>query len=552
MNESWTNYGEVYTRRWVVDTLLDLIGYSPAADLGAKLIVEPSVGSGIFLEGIVERLFASAQIHNRDLTALGSAIRAFDLLPESVQKTRDRISKKLLRYGLLERETRSLVSEWINVADFLLEKDMSPCDFIVGNPPYIRLEDIPEEIAGEYRATWKTMRGRADIYVGFYERGLTLLKPDGVLGYICADRWMRNQYGEGLRGLVFDRFSMDQVWTLHDVDAFENQVSAYPAVTVISRKKQGPVVVASTTSEFTSESALRLTEWSLGSQIEEFWGTGVSAYRMASWFETSEMWPTGTPSLVALMEYLNENFAPLSQTVKVGIGIATGADKTYIVKDAPIERDRLLPVAMVGDLRTDGRFVWGGYHLVNPWTDSGTLVALADYPLLAAYLSSNAKLVERHTAKRNPNQWYRTIDKVNTSLTSTPKLLIQDMRSQINPVLDSGGFYPHHNIYFMTSDVWDLEVLGGILISRIGQGFIEAYGVRMRGGTLRFQSQYLRKIRLPNPHSIASDTENLLRSAFRDRDVISATMASAEAYGIDPQDYGLVDEDLGLGYERRR
>lgn len=547
MNENWVNYGEIYTRRWVVDTLLDLISYSPNADLGAKLIVEPSVGSGAFLEGIVERLFASARRHNRDLKSLGSSIRAFDLLPESVEKARDRISKMLLEYGLPERGARSLVSEWINVADFLLEKDIPPCDFIVGNPPYIRLEEIPDAIAERYRAAWRTMRGRADIYVGFFERGLRLLKPDGVLGYICADRWMRNQYGEGLRGLVVESFSMDQVWTLHDVDAFENQVSAYPAITVISRKKQGPVVVASTTSEFSSDLAPSLIEWSLSSGLQDFLGAGVYAHRMSSWFQTSEMWPSGAPSLVALMEYLNENFAPLSETVKVGIGIATGADRTYIVQDAPIERDRLLPVAMVGDLKADGRFEWGGYNLVNPWTDSGTLVNLAEYPLLAAYLSSDVKLTERHTAKKNPQQWYRTIDKVNPSLKSTPKLLIQDMRSQINPVLDSGGFYPHHNLYFMTSDAWDLEVLGGILISRIGQGFIEAYGVRMRGGTLRFQSQYLRKIRLPDPRAIESGTENRLRSAFRSRDVVSATLAAAEAYGIDPQDYGLVDAGLGAG-----
>jgi adenine-specific DNA-methyltransferase len=97
MNENWANYGEIYTRRWVVDTLLDLISYSPNADLGAKLIVEPSVGSGAFLEGIVERLFASARGHNRDLTSLGSSIRAFDLLPESVKKALDQRTSVPLR-----------------------------------------------------------------------------------------------------------------------------------------------------------------------------------------------------------------------------------------------------------------------------------------------------------------------------------------------------------------------------------------------------------------------------------------------------------------------
>ena len=53
-----------------------------------------------------------------------------------------------------------------------------------------------------YRRRCLTMRGRSDIYVGFIERGLDLLKPGGALGFICADRWMRNQYGADLRELV--------------------------------------------------------------------------------------------------------------------------------------------------------------------------------------------------------------------------------------------------------------------------------------------------------------------------------------------------------------
>lgn len=255
------------------------------------------------------------------------------------------------------------------------------------------------------------------------------------------------------------------------------------------------------------------------------------------------MWPSGSPALISLIEHLNENFATLSDTVKVGIGVATGADKTYVVKTAPVELDRLLPLSMVGDLRSSGDFKWSGYHLVNPWNADGSLVDLAAYPRLKKYLESNEKLRERHTAKKNPTQWFRTIDKVSATLTPKPKLLIQDMRSSINPVLEPGGFYPHHNLYYMTSDVWDLEVLGAILLSRIGQAFIEAYGVRMRGGTLRFQAQYLKKIRLPRPDNISEDTAERLRIAFRARDITAATIAASIAYGIDPRKFDLVSKE---------
>ena len=123
-------------------------------------------------------------------------------------------------------------------------------DFVVGNPPYVRLEDVPPERMLAYRAACPTMTGRSDLYVGFFERGLRALKPDGVLAFICADRWMRNQYGRHLRALIATDYSVDVTVTMHDVDAFEDQVSAYPAITVLRRAAQGPVVVADTRRAF--------------------------------------------------------------------------------------------------------------------------------------------------------------------------------------------------------------------------------------------------------------------------------------------------------------
>lgn len=130
------------------------------------------------------------------------------------------------------------------MGDFLLSDGPDrPADFVVGNPPYVRLEDMPNGLSDAYREACPTMRGRADLYVGFYEKGLGMLAPEGRLGFICADRWMRNQYGAKLRELVAANYSVDSVDSvvaMHDVEAFEEPVSAYPAVTIIRRGEQGP------------------------------------------------------------------------------------------------------------------------------------------------------------------------------------------------------------------------------------------------------------------------------------------------------------------------
>ena len=159
---------------------------------------------------------------------------------------------------------------------------------------------------------------------------------------------------------------------------------------------------------------------------------------------------------------------------------------------------------------------------------------MASFPRLRAYFEAHASLLKRrHTARKNVNGWYRTIDRVTHALARQPKLYVPDIKDEFNPVIDRGHSYPHHNLYFIQSDDWDLEVLGGLLLSSLAQFFIEAYGVRMRGGYLRFQAQYLRRIRVPDPRRIAGDQASRLRQAFEARDRALASRVAFELYGIE-------------------
>ncbi|OXM72990.1 MULTISPECIES: Eco57I restriction-modification methylase domain-containing protein [Amycolatopsis] len=538
------NYGEVFTRRWIVEVLLDLTGYTSGRDLGSVHLLEPSCGSGAFLGVVIERLIESATAYGRNLAELEDAIRAYDLQTNHVEASRELCCRLLLDAGVSQTVAQKLAGSWVNHADFLLSGvDERSVDVVIGNPPYIRYDDLPGDLAAKYRHMWPTMRGRGDIYIGFIERSLRLLAPGGKIGFICADRWMRNQYGSDLRQLIAQQYAVEHIWTMHDVPAFEAEVSAYPAIIVLANQSQGSAVVADTTSEFGPARAQALVRAVQAEDFEEFTDLGVKAHRLPHWFEGSELWPTGSPARLALIEYLNDRFNQLHDPgtgTKVSIGVATGADKVFVTKDRSVaEPDRMLPLAMRRDLMS-GRFDWQGNYLVNPWAEDGSLVALDKYPKMAAYLSSHPVLKERFVAKRDPVAWYRTIDKVQANLVRKPKLLLQDMKTTIHPVLEPGGCYPHHNLYYVISETWDLEVLGGILLSRVAQAFIEAYCVRMRGGTLRFQAQYLKRIRVPRQRDIDPATQEALKVAFRSRDAVAATEAAAVAYGINPKEYELV------------
>jgi hypothetical protein len=379
------------------------------------------------------------------------------------------------------------------------------------------------------------MRGRADIYVGFFERGLALLKPGGALSFICADRWMRNQYGADLRELITTDYAVDTVISMHDVNAFEDDVSAYPAIVVLKNAGQREALVVDAKSGFGEADAPRLSAWARRGQRTNVATASYEATRVEGWFTGRDLWPAGSPSELALIADLEARFPPLQDAAtgtRVGIGVATGCDDVFITTDPNlVEGDRLLPLLRASDT-TSGSVDWSGRFLVDPWNGSG-LVDLAEYPRLSEYLHHNGhRLRARHVAKQHPATWYRTIDRVDHALTDRPKLVLPDMKAAAHPVLDEGAFYPHHNLYYVVSDVWDLEVLGGLLLSDIANLFVGAYCVKMRGGTYRFQAQYLRRIRVPDPRSIARRMARSLAQAFRDRDRERATGAAAEAYGL--------------------
>ncbi|ASR39428.1 DNA methyltransferase [Prauserella marina] len=531
-------HGEVFTRRWVVESILDLVGYTPDLDLADTVIVEPASGAGAFLGPIAERLSASCRKHGRSLLDAAHAIEAFDLLEQNVERSRELVTERLLADGWESSEVAKVVRGWIGQGDYLLTDHADgTADFVVGNPPYIRLEDVPDARMSAYRANCPTMGGRADIYVGFYEVGLRSLKPGGRLGFICADRWMRNQYGRNLRELVASRYSMDLVLVMHDVDAFKEQVSAYPAITIISNRPQGEAIAADTTRTFGPEQAKTFLTWTARPEQPQVNEPSYHAARLPHWFAGDDSWPAASPARLAMLEDLSDRFRPLADEAtgtRVGIGVATGADKVFVVRreDADVEDDRLLPMAMVRDTRT-GVIDWHGTYLVNPWSSNGNLVNLADYPRMAGYFARySAELRKRYVAVKQPDRWYKTIDKVDHRLTARPKLLFPDMKLTIHPVLDEGGLYPHHNLYFIVSDVWDLRVLGGLLLSKVAEAFVSAYAVKMRGGTLRFQAQYLRRIRVPDPVEISEHDRAALADAFDRRDARAATTAALSAYGL--------------------
>jgi hypothetical protein len=530
--------GAVYTKPWVTELILDMAGYDPRGDLATKFTVEPAAGEGALLVPMAVRLIQSARAKGREPLECQGSLLAYELDKESAEVARSMVSRALIEDGVPAAEEKMLATGWVRVGDYLAEAaGLPPADFVVGNPRYIRLEDVPSDLAGYYRSAYRTMKGRADLYVAFFEAALHQLSDGGVRAFICADRWMLNHYGGELRRLVTSKFAVEAVVEMHEADAFNSEVSAYPAVTVIRRATQRTAVVASVGREARKDGGTLAHDLRQAADREAArLPKGVSAARVSAWFRGAEPWPCTSPERLALLKQLEERFQPLESKetgTRVGIGVATCADKVFITSDeALVEKSRLLPLAMASDI-SSGELEWSGRYLVNPWDDDG-LVSLGQYPRLKAYLNKHREsLQRRHVARRNGRSWARTINRVNSPLTGKAKLYVADIKDRLRPVLDRGKTYPHHNLYFVESDGWDLEVLGGLLLSDVAQFFVECFGVRMREGYLRFHAQYLRRIRVPRLNQVTSRQAERLRRAFRERDAVVATEAALTIYGID-------------------
>lgn len=531
--------GVVYTKPWVVDLILDLVGYTIDRPLHDLLLVEPAAGDGSFLLWVAKRLAESCAQISIPLISCRSSVIAYELDDVSAARARRELIRTLTEQGAKAGDAEVLADSWVRTGDYLMEAShlTAKADFVVGNPPYIRLEDL-ENGGEQYRAAYPTMVGRADIYIAFFEAALRHLKPGGVCGFICADRWMFNQYGAELRGFITARFGVEAVIQMHHAEAFEKEVSAYPAVTIIRNAQQGPVMVATLDPDAERIGSAALANEFIHGQAKH---RTTNAACIERWFTGTAPWPLMEPQKLALLRRLEAEFPTLEGTgTTVGIGVATGADKVFITMDPElVEPERLLPLAMAFDVK-GAAVTWSKHYLVNPWNGDG-LVDLNRYPKLSAHFGRHRdQLQGRHVGKKVPSNWYRTIDRVNAQLTGQPKLYLPDFKGRIAPVLDRGETYPHHNLYFIASETWDLEVLGGLLLSDVAQFFIEAYGVRMRGGYLRFQAQYLRRIRVPHPREISEATAERLRTAFATHDVATANAVASYLYNLTDTERDLI------------
>ncbi len=172
-----------------------------------------------------------------------NCINAPKLLPDYQQTKEEKAKLKKLEKELADKKTKKQdrldnklyenAFEWRFEFPQLLndEGDFMGFDIVIGNPPYLRVQGIRDtnsSFAEELVKKYQSATGSFDLYAIFAERGLEIIKQNGIVNYIMPDKWTNAAFGKGLRKVVSDRKAANKIISFGAYQVFN--ASTYTAL----------------------------------------------------------------------------------------------------------------------------------------------------------------------------------------------------------------------------------------------------------------------------------------------------------------------------------
>lgn len=229
--------GQVFTPQWIIAEILDLVGYNGKSILN-KYILEPSSGDGAFLLEIANRYINACFEQKIEVCEIKVQLEKYIYAVEldeveylkSIENLNQLVKEKLnISKGLNWKIYNQ------NTLDFYKNYN-SFFDFIVGNPPYIRIHNLDIQTRETLKQDFLFSEGTIDIYLSFFEMGFKMLKNDGFLGYITPNSYLHNSSYN-----LFREYLKNQKIVKTLIDFKANKVfkgfSTYTAITIINKSR---------------------------------------------------------------------------------------------------------------------------------------------------------------------------------------------------------------------------------------------------------------------------------------------------------------------------
>ena len=377
-------------------------------------------------------------------------------------------------------------------------------DIVIANPPYIALQANKGVLGKMYKPyNFRTFNSMGDIYCLFYEKGMDLLKQDGILTYITSNKWMRAGYGEELRSFL----SKYQPLYLIDLGAgvFEN-ATVDTNILVMKKGTYTRPTLAHVLHGNNKQITIPTEQWL------------QNTFDSNSWVILSAI----EQSIKAKIEKYG---TPLKDwDVQINYGIKTGCNEAFIITTA--KREEILANCKTKDerKRTDeiirpilrGRDIkrykydWKGLWLIGLFPsrhyDIDTLPAIKKY-LLDFGFDRLKQTGEPGARKKTSNKWFETQDTIAYwEDFSKPKIIYGQFRRGCY-CFDDRGTFLSSNEYFITSSKFNVKYLLAFLNSKICYAWACMSMNKLGGATTIAQKDIF--INTPIPNNLFDPSQSL-------------------------------------------
>lgn len=387
-------------------------------------------------------------------------------------------------------------------------------DAVIGNPPYIRIQAMKEWAPLEvefYKKTYlSATKGNYDIYVVFVEKGLNLLSPEGLLGFILPHKFFNAKYGEPLRSLIAEGKNLHKIVHFGDQQIFTN-ATTYTNLLFLNK---------SPNKKFNFVRVDDLDKWRV---LDESIEGNIDLRRV-----TGAEWNFIVGPDRKVFDKLNDMPLKLGEVAHLFVGLQTSADKVYIMNlneecldqsvlssksldtNITIENTLLHPLLKGSEIARYETPKYNYMVLFPYFLDSGKANPIKQeeiqfkYPLTYNYLKLNKNDLIKRSKCDSTNWWLYPYPK-NLSLYQSPKILCQVLSTRGNFTLDldgkfyfvGGGTAGGYAIKVENDDPSELKYLTGILNSKITTYYVSKIASRFRGGFFAFGKSSLQSFPIP-------------------------------------------------------
>ncbi len=265
-------------------------------------------------------------------------------------------------------------------------------DVIIGNPPYVRQEEI-RETKDYLKAIYDVYHGRADLYQYFFQRSMETLKDNGYFSYIVSNKWLRTGYGEPLREYL-NQYRIEEFIDFGDTEVFKG-VAAYPSI-----------IVMKGVNEANKDIHTGMVEDQDYAPLEAF--TEKNGYLSSQESLGTEAWSFPRKEVMNLMDKIEEEHKPLHKVVEDSYrGVLTGLNDAFVIgeerKEELIEQDEsskdIIKPFLTGryirryTLRESGKFLiiipdgWTSRHSGENNEEENWQWLKQNYPAVAEHLA---------------------------------------------------------------------------------------------------------------------------------------------------------------------